>query len=107
MLLAVMLVSVTTSFANTEPTTKVKPEASLTTQIYKLLEKNSFSEKNEGQVAKVLFMLNANNEIVVLEVATEDATLERFVKNRLNYQAVNFETYEKGKKYIVDVRVAI
>jgi len=52
----------------------------------------------------VSFMLNDENEIVVISVETEDDNVERFVKSRLNYQEVA-STLEQGKAYKVPVRI--
>ncbi len=53
--------------------------------------------------AEVTFTLNEDNEIVVLKVKTENADVERFIKQRLNYKKIKF----RGKlpEYKLTVRV--
>jgi len=83
-----------------------KPVKSLSEQIGTLLEKNVFViEGDEDLTASVRLMLNDEGEIVVLNVATEEDQLERFVKARLNYQKVESGSYKKGRVYTVPVRI--
>ena len=107
-LVAAMLLTAGSSFANNNPTKKVGPSKSLTTQIGEMLNNNNFTENEQGQQAQVLFFLNSDKEIVVLSVDTkENSSLEGFIKSRLNYQEVDLGNYEAGKKYTVSVRVVI
>ena len=107
-LVAAMLLTAGSSFANNNPTEKEDPTKSLASQIGDLLDHNNFNENDEGQRAQVLFMLNDDKEIVVLSVETDqNGTLEGFIKSKLNYQEVVLANYEEGKKYTVSVRVVI
>lgn len=107
-LIAAMLLTAGSSFANNTPTKKEDPTKSLTAQIGEILNNNNFTENDEGQRAQVLFMLNNDKEIVVLSVDTEEnSSLEGFIKSKLNYQEVDLASYEEGKKYTVSVRVVI
>ena len=107
-LIAAMLLTAGSSFANNTPTKNDKPVKSLTEQIGEILNNNDFTENDEGKRAQVLFTLNSDKEIVVLSVdAEENRLLESFIKGRLNYQEVDFSEYEGGKKYTVSVRVVI
>ncbi|MDH3796007.1 MAG: hypothetical protein OER83_03950, partial [Flavobacteriaceae bacterium] len=55
--------------------------------------------------AVVKFTLNAEQEIVVLSVQTDDDSLETFLKYRLNYQKVELENFKEGRTYTVPVRI--
>lgn len=68
------------------------------------LLKNPAFEVTEELTAEVTFMINSENEIVVLSVKTDDETVEKFVKSRLNYQEVG-TALEQGKEYMVPVRI--
>jgi hypothetical protein len=81
------------------------PKTDLSTQIGKLLEKNSFVIKEADLTAEVLFTLNRDHELVVISVQTEDAVLDSFVKGRLNYQKVQVSSFKEGKMFKVPVRV--
>lgn len=79
----------------------------LTEHISKLLSENDFENAMGTLAADVRFTLNADGEIVVLSVATDNERLEHFVKTRLNYQKVNVLQYEEGKIYKIPVRVEL
>lgn len=105
-LVAAMLLSTGSMFATDgKKGNKNDPSKSLSAQIGKLLNYNNFTADEEGKTAQVLFTLNSDKEIVVLSVDTEDATLDAFIKGRLNYHEVDMSTYEEGKKYTVSVRI--
>lgn len=107
-LVAAMLLTAGSSFANNTPTEKDDPIKSLNAQIGDLLDDNNFTENEEGETAQVLFMLNDNKEIVVLSVdACKNTTLEGFIKSSLNYHKVALAEYKKGTKYTVTVRVKV
>ncbi len=105
---AVMLLSTGSVLANdnkkAKTTSKAKTE-NLSTQIGKLLFSNNLTEDAEGKTAQVLFTLNSEKEIVVLSVDTEDASLDAFIKGKLNYHEVEMANFEAGKKYTVSVRI--
>ena len=102
-LVAALLLTAGNLFANDSNTTDPKKELAI--QISHLLEDNSFVLNDHDLTANVLFTLNKDMEIVVISVDSEDELLERFVKSRLNYQAVDFVVAEEGKMYTVPVRI--
>jgi len=107
-LVAAMLLITGSSFANNNPFNEDKSPRSLSEQIGELLDSNGLTENEEGATADVIFMLNDENEIVVLSVDTEGSELlEGFIKSKLNYQEVESGQYKAGKKYSVAVRVVV
>tara|TARA_R110002167_G_scaffold11308_7_gene50139 strand:- start:148 stop:519 length:372 start_codon:yes stop_codon:yes gene_type:complete len=104
-LVAAMLLSTGGIFANDATKGGDEPSKSLSTQIKKLLNYNTFTTNEAGKTAQVLFLLNSEREIVVLNVEADDPTMDTFIKGRLNYQEVELGNYEIGKKYTVSVRV--
>ena len=105
-LIAAMLFTTGSIFAN-DLNKDREPTKSLSEQIGKMLEQNTFSYTEDGKTAEVVFVLNNEKEIVVLAVNGADATLDSFIKSRLNYKAVEMDSFEAGKKYIVQVRIAV
>ncbi len=103
-MVAAMLLS-TGSILASDPV-KPRPEKSLSHQVWKLLKDNRIEvSEDEDLEAKILLTLNADNEIVVISVESVDKKLERFVKARLNYKKVDFTPLEKGKRYIIPLRI--
>ncbi|MEE9364656.1 MAG: hypothetical protein V3U92_18810 [Cellulophaga sp.] len=103
MLVAVMLLSASSVVAN--DSTTIEPTKKISKQIGKLLEKNSFNDLKADLTAKVLFTVNTDREIVVLSVDTKDASVEAFVKRRLNYKKIDIKNFRKGKRYTIPVRI--
>lgn len=85
--------------------TSTDPNTNIATQIGELLERNNFIINDNDLTANVLFTLNADHEIVVISVDTEDDVLEMFVKSRLNYKKVQVSSVKEGKMYTVPVRI--
>jgi hypothetical protein len=103
-LVAAMLLIAGNLFANAAITT-TDPSKSLSTQIGALLDDNPFIVEGADLVADVRFTLNEKGEIVVLNVKSNDPTLESFVKARLNYHKVDMPGFREGSLYIVPVRI--
>ncbi|MBT8235385.1 MAG: hypothetical protein KJO04_04260 [Bacteroidia bacterium] len=101
-LVAVCMLAAGSLYANNE--TLKDPKKGLSQQIDLLLDKYEF-EVTEDLTAVVKFTLNADQEIVVLTVETSDASLEAYVKGRLNYQKVELENFREGRMYTVPVRI--
>lgn len=78
-------------------------KTSFSVEIAKLLEDPDFLEDVEV-VASVTFVINAEGEIVVLLVDTDNNMVEGFIKSRLNYQKLS-TPMEKGREYIVPIRI--
>ncbi|RLD23848.1 MAG: hypothetical protein DRI70_08875 [Bacteroidetes bacterium] len=98
--LALALLIGTASFATNPIVDKVKKEqASL--EIAQLL-KGPLFELEVDTAASVILVVNSENEIVVLSVDTEDAQVESFIKNRLNYKKL-INSLERGKEYRLPV----
>jgi hypothetical protein len=100
-LVAFGLILTSTLSAATVPVVAVSSPTSL--EIGELLENPQFLVEEEME-AFVTFVLNKENEIVVLSVDTDNDTMERFVKNRLNYQKLNV-SLKQGTEYKVPIRI--
>ncbi|RZT00323.1 hypothetical protein [Aquimarina brevivitae] len=84
----------------TEPT----QEQQLNKEIHQLLDEPSFNVDGE-MTAFVTFTLNEKGEIVVLNVDSENLTVESFIKSRLNYKKVAMKLNPTIKFYKVPVRL--
>ena len=102
-LFAAMLFSVGSAFSNVE--IGDYPSKTLSEQIDKLLSDKMFKIKEGSDIfAVVYFTINTDNEIVVLTVATDDETLEAYLKRKLNYAKVDVGTSCKvGGNYKIPV----
>ncbi|MEP0263933.1 hypothetical protein [Dokdonia sp.] len=98
---AVLLAVGTTVFANDTNPVNTTPE-NVATQIAELL-KNPEMAVEKDIMAKVTFMVNNNKELVVINVDTQNESVDAFIKSRLNYKKLN--TVPTGKEWVVPVRI--
>ena len=92
------------SFANNSVS---EPKSPIVVEIKKLLESPKYDFGNQEKEAKatVLFTLNNKNEIVIIEVKSENVQVENFVKNRLNYHQLTNQSLSKGKIYKIPLKI--
>jgi flagellar capping protein FliD len=103
----VLVVTITFSSVLTASTEPKDAEASaITTEVFKRLENPKFLLETDVLV-NVTLTLNKNNELVVLTVDSENEGIVSYIKDRLNYNKVPVDIYNKGRNYIVPVRLAI
>ncbi len=59
----------------------------------------------DGDESKVYieFMVNKNNEFIVLSTSAEDRAFDLFIKSRLNYKSFQSASIEVGKTYNIKV----
>lgn len=102
LILMFALFSVTTLMANVDP----KPSSKeISKQLSFILGTPDFRLTENAIVAKVRFKMNADSEIVVLTVKSENELVESYIKSRMNYQKVEVAGLVKGEEYTVDVRI--
>ena len=102
--LAIALAIGSISYANTNSVDPVvKKPTSISQAVSKLLEKHNLELSNE-LAAKVTFTVNANNEIVVLDVDSKNENLVNYVKSRLNYKKLDAKA-TSGKMYFLPIKV--
>lgn len=99
---AVAFLVASTSFAGNVPATEKVP-TSISTELGKHLTNPDF-EFAQNTIAKVSFMVNKDNEVVVLSVDSDNEQLVSFIKARLNYQKVTAKI-AKGTEYTLPVRL--
>jgi len=85
--------------AAAEPAPVVKTKFSH--EIAKLLENPNFDMEVTTSVS---FVINSEEEIVVLSVDTNNLVVERFIKSRLNYAKIESDLVY-GKEYTVPIRI--
>jgi hypothetical protein len=99
---AVAFLVASTSFAGTTPVSEKVP-TTISAELGKYLANPDF-EFDQNEVAKVSFMVNKDNEVVVLSVDSDNEQLISFIKARLNYQKVSAKVL-KGTEYTLPVRI--
>jgi hypothetical protein len=96
----VLFVGTLSSYAAVDPIVKTKTTSE---EIAALLENPGFTVEDEIN-ATVTFVLNKNNEIVVLSIDCNNLSVNSFIKNRLNYKEIKAQLV-KGKEYNIPIRI--
>ncbi len=96
----VLFAGTLTSYAAVDP---VVTSNETTKEITKLLENPEFVI-DENIDAFLTFIINKNNEIVVLSVDCDVESVSKFIKSRLNYNKLGTEL-KKGKQYKIPIRI--
>ncbi len=99
-LMAFVLLISTTMLTAANP---VNPKTNTSEEIGKLLSDPGFLIEAET-TAYVTFVVNKESEIVVLSVESDNESMERYIKQRLNYKKLESAS-KQGKEYIVPVRM--
>ncbi|EKF56308.1 hypothetical protein I215_02258 [Galbibacter marinus] len=88
--------------ANVDPNPSTKE---ISKQLSSILGTPNFKLNENVLVANVRFKVNAESEIVVLTVKSENELVESYIKGRMNYKKVDVPGLIAGKEYTVDVRI--
>ncbi|WP_299254758.1 hypothetical protein [uncultured Lacinutrix sp.] len=105
MVLLVLAITFTGTLSATTNPDGLEPNV-LANEITALLKNPEFKVA-EDLKANVTFMLNKNNEIVVINVDTESEQLESYIKTRLNYSKLKEGLVTTTKTYKIPVRITI
>jgi hypothetical protein len=97
----VLMLSITTLANNGK---KENFKSVVTTEISSLLKNPGFEVENTLE-ARVSFMLNSKNEIVVLNVEADNENLDAYIKNRLNYNKLVNTGLKVNQTYILPVKI--
>lgn len=105
-IITIIAISLATTFSATateKETSKVTKK--LRTEIVKILGDKLPMEVSSSSKAQVSFMVNNQNELVIISVDSEVSEFSAFVKNKLNYKKVNVEGLTKGEIYRMPVKI--
>jgi len=95
-----LFIGTVTSYAGVDPVS-TSPET--TKEFGELLKAPGFEIDSEMN-AVVTFVVNKNNEVVVLSVDCETKQICSYIKSRLNYQKIDTDL-EKGVEYKIPIRI--
>jgi len=103
-LVAVFAFSTVVSATNPIERERDAKPSSIEQTISSLLEKPNFAIDQEITTT-VSLIVNDNNEIVVLDVNSEDKQVESYVKLRLNYKKLDFNFEHKNKPLLMPLKL--
>jgi len=104
-LFVVLFASLFTMTTVNAANSNAKPENNLRTEVIDLLGAPDLSFTEGGEIeAKLLFMINDNNELILIDSGTENVYLENYLRTRLNYKKVNTDNIAYYKFYAMNVQ---
>ena len=85
---------------------RTSPTAVLHQEISSFLKNRNLSFlKNDAELVRVDFLINAKNEIVVLHTEGNSAAACDYVKEVLNFKKVKFRQAKQLTPYVVNIRL--
>jgi hypothetical protein len=107
-IIAIMAIGLSTVFSasatDPNPEKKIK---TLRTELASFIGKNIPIEINKVTTAEVSFIVNNKYEVIVISINSNIVELDYFLKQKLNYKKITTREVEKGKIYIMPLRVEI
>lgn len=94
----------TAMYANNENPSTKKVKEEIRTKIVKLLGHADFSFENEIK-ATVDLLVNKKGEIVILDVDSNNNSVESFIKRKLNYKKVYQQLANTVKVYQLPIKI--
>jgi septum formation topological specificity factor MinE len=104
-IIAISLSTVFSTSASEKNPSKTTKE--LRTEIVSMLGKKIPIEFTKAEKVEVSFMINKQNELVVLSVDCNQTEFNTYVKNKLNYKKLNAVGAKQGEVYKVPVTLKI
>ncbi|NVJ87833.1 MAG: hypothetical protein HWD82_00110 [Flavobacteriaceae bacterium] len=105
-IIAIVALSLATTFstsASDDDSKKVTKK--LRSEISSILGKSVSLDLKENSVAEITFMVNKDNEIVIVSVDTKESEFQSIVKSKLNYKKLDVKGVKKGEIYLVPVKL--
>ena len=82
----------------------IAPENTLSTEIKAMMANVNLPAGNNFE-AEVKFLVNAENEIVIVSVDSNESFLETLIKDRLNYQKVTSDEATPNKINTIKIKL--
>ncbi|APZ46877.1 hypothetical protein BW723_11545 [Polaribacter reichenbachii] len=109
-IIAIIAITLATTFSATatekkNETEKAKVSSKLRTEIVSMLGNEIQLELEDTTSARISFMINNDNEVVIVSVDSEVSEFSSFVKTKLNYKKVKVKGTKKGEIYRIPVKL--
>lgn len=99
-----ILIASTLSLPSFASAVGVKPKSDLRTELVNYLDSPSLTVFDSDEMfTNILFMVNNENEIILVDTGTKNNRLDNYLKAKLNYRKVSSVDVEYYKLYSVKV----
>ncbi len=104
--LSLITLMILTTSASLEAGPRLDTVGELRKEIYEILKNRNLNFLEEDlQRVSVDFLINARNEVVILDVYGDSMSACEFVKETLNYKKVKFKQAKQLTRYMVNIRL--
>lgn len=105
-IITIIAICFATSFASfASETTPTKVNNKLRTEIVSIIGNNIKVEIEKTTKAEISFLVNEENEIVVVSVYCNSNEFNSYIKSKLNYKKIDAKGVKKGEIYIIPVTI--
>jgi hypothetical protein len=106
-IITILAISLSTIYAVNA--TEVNPSKTkvLRTEIVSILGSKISIELNKSSTAEISFIINNQNEIVIISVDSNINKLNTFIKSKLNYKKVDVRGTIKGEIYKIPLTINV
>ena len=63
--------------------------------------------EGQGYTVEVLFTVNSNRELILLDVDAQNKSVRSYFKRKLNYKKVNHQPSKPGEIFLLPVKVLV
>lgn len=107
-IVAILAISLATTFSTTaseKNPSEINKE--IRTEIVSMLGNEISLELKESSTAEISFMINNENEIVIISVDSKIDDLKSIIKHKLNYKKVLVKGVKKGEIYKMPLKINV
>lgn len=104
-IIAILAISLSTIFSADAAEINPSETKELRTEIVSILGNKISIELQKSGSAEISFMINNQNEIVIISVTSDINELNAFIKKKLNYKKVDVRGMKKGEIYKIPLKI--
>ena len=106
-LLALALVFFTLGFAEAKEI-PAEPNETLRSEVVQLIGPMYFGDHSEEEFSvELLFTVNSNGELIILDVDAQNKSVRDYFKRKLNYKKVDHRPSKPGEVFLLPVKVLV
>ncbi len=106
-IIAILAISLSTIFSVNATEVTPSKTKELRTEIISILGSKIPLELEESSTAEISFIINNQNEIVIVSVGSDINVLNDYIKTKLNYKKIKLKGVTKGEIYKMPLKINI
>ena len=105
--ITIIAISLSTVFSASATETNPNKTKTLRTEMSSFIGKSIPVELNKVTDVEISFIINNENEIVILSVNSEISELNSYLKKKLNYKKITVKGVKKGEVYKMPLKINV